>query len=81
MSKRIAGADGDRAVLEALRDRLAAEIDATDLPYVVAALAPQLVKVIEALRKLKVPRGSRVDEIAKQRAARRAALSQPKTGL
>jgi hypothetical protein len=71
----VAGKCGDdRAVLEALLRRLAVEIDATRNPHVVAALAPQLVKVLVELAKLRPPAGSRVDEIAKQRKARQAAV-------
>jgi hypothetical protein len=49
LGKRIAAAgDNGRATLEALRDRLAVALDAASSPFVVAALSPQLVTVIDA---------------------------------
>jgi hypothetical protein len=82
MRKGIAAAGDDRAVLAALRDRLASNIDKASNPYVVAALGAQLVRTISVLADMKVPAaGSRVDELRRQRDRRRAALDQPKTGL
>jgi hypothetical protein len=60
--------------LAALRDRLAAETDATNSPRILAALSRQFVTVIAAGSEMKNPAGSRVDEIARRRAARRAAV-------
>jgi len=60
-------------MLEALRDRLAAEIDDATNPHVVAALAPQLVRTITALSEVKAPPSRKVDEIAQRRKARQAA--------
>jgi len=63
----VALAGSDRAALEALRDRLAAEIDRTiSVPYLVR-LSSQFVTVVAALKKLEpVTASSRVDEIAKE---------------
>jgi hypothetical protein len=71
--RRIAAARDDRAMLAALRDRLADELDEATNPHVVASLAPQLLRTIAALFELKAPPGSRVDELKQRRARRQAA--------
>ena len=70
----IASAGSDREALEALRDRLAIEIDRTiSVPYLVR-LSSQFITAVAALKKLEPARVSRrVDEIAKRRARRQAA--------
>jgi hypothetical protein len=69
--------DGDRLEsLRALRDRIAATIDATDSARDVAALSRQLTDVlqqIEAIEKATPGRkGTPLDELAKRRAGRGA---------
>lgn len=71
-------AEGDiRASLEALRDKLAIEVDAAN-GREVAPLAKQLADVLERLEALPRTEGSRVDELARRRAERLpgAAVSQ-----
>jgi hypothetical protein len=72
-----------RRSLESLRDVLASTIAAAD-PENVAALAKQLRDTMTEIAELPVPKEvSPVDELAKQRAARRAtakAATQPATG-
>jgi hypothetical protein len=61
---------GDRRrSLEALRDRLAADIDAADA-RLVPALAKQLVDVLRDIEGLREPEGSALDDLAARRAAR-----------
>jgi hypothetical protein len=67
-------ADGDVAGLTELRDRLTAEIDRTISPWVVAALAPQLMGVIRQLREMCPPVGDRIEQIVERRARRLAAM-------
>lgn len=67
-------AEGDRrATLEALRDRLAGQIDSTDSGRDVAALGRLLADVLSQLDAIPdAAEVSRADEIAARRAARRA---------
>lgn len=68
-----------RASLEALRDKLAAEIEAGSGNT--AALAKQLADVLHKLADMKPPEVSKVDDLAKRRAARRSApVSKRATG-
>lgn len=69
-----AAATGDhRRILEALRDRLAAELDDDDTPpQSVAGLAKQLAAVSSDLDHLTPPEVSNLDEIANARARRRS---------
>ena len=70
-----------REALEAIRDRLAAELDGQQacakcggsISSNTAAVAKQLVEVIERLAAITPPKESQVDQIAKQRARRRSA--------
>jgi hypothetical protein len=71
-------AKGDSAALEALRDRLAREMDETDSQRLLAVLGRQFVAVVAALSKMKAPPTTHVDQIVKRRAARRAAVGQSK---
>lgn len=66
-------ADGDRrATLVALRDRLAADIEACESKRDMAALSQRLMDVLEQLDNLPADeKVSPVDEIAKRRADRR----------
>ena len=61
--------------LEALRDRLAQELDASSKLSAaardVAAVSNQLRAVLEAISLIKPPEKSKVDELAEQRAKRR----------
>jgi hypothetical protein len=79
MSLTQAAAGGDqRATLEALRNRLAADIDDCDSKRDLAALSKQMVDVLAAIAEL--PEGretSAADEIAARRAARRPAPKRP----
>lgn len=65
---------GDQVTaLEALRDRLAAEIDKpATTASAVASLSRQLVDVLARLAAIKPPTTSKGDDIAKQRAKRRS---------
>lgn len=72
---------GDRrAALEAIRDRLAAEIDAGEAsPRDVAALSKQLAEIVREIDNLPAAKGaSPVDDLASRRAARRAEAAAPK---
>ena len=71
-------AAGDRlATLEALRDRLAADMDAAP-PTVSAQLAAQIVKVLEAIAELAGgQKVSSLDELADRRKDRLAAAGVP----
>lgn len=61
---------GDRRKsLEALRDRLAADIDSADA-RLVPALAKQLVDVLRDIEGLREPEGSALDDLAARRVAR-----------
>jgi hypothetical protein len=62
--------------LEAIRDRLAAELAGDDCPNV-PAVAKQLVDVLERLSAIQPPEESTVDDIAAQRAKRRRSTSAP----
>jgi hypothetical protein len=65
-------AAGDRRQgLEALRDRLAIDLEVVD-PRYRAPLAKQLMDVLKALDAIPVAEGSKVDELARRRAARRS---------
>jgi hypothetical protein len=66
-----AASGGDlRAALEALRDRLAAEIDCAD-GRTLAPLAKQFADVVQRISQLPAEeKGSTVDDIAARRAAR-----------
>lgn len=55
----------------ALRDKLATEIEDID-PRYLAPLVRQLTDVLGALDSMPVDKGSKVDELAKRRATRRA---------
>lgn len=67
---------GDRAAtLRALRNKLAAEIDACDDPRSVAPLAARLTDVLQQLDALKPATTSKRDELAKKRAARQRAAA------
>jgi hypothetical protein len=61
--------------LQALRDRLAAEIDAGPAPRDLAALSRQFAEVLAQIEKLAPPeqKGTPLDELAKRRAGRGAA--------
>lgn len=65
--------EGDRlATLEALRDRLASEIDDCDSKRDLAALALRLTDVLEQIDELDARRpGGAADEIARRRRERR----------
>lgn len=66
---------GDRAAtLMALRDEIAAQIDATDSGRDVAALSRQLTDVLMQIEKVAPTKatGDPIDEISQRRAARRA---------
>lgn len=63
-----------RAQLLELRDLLAETISRAE-PREVASLSRQLAQVLAILDQLKVPEVSRVDEIARKRAARRSAAT------
>lgn len=66
----LAGGDEAKA-LEALRDRLAREMDACKSPRVLAALSRQFVGVIAQLAELKPPApSSKRDDLARKRAER-----------
>lgn len=71
---RDAASNGSRAdVLEALRDRIAAEIEAGVPARDLAALSRQLVQITAELEDLKGPtERSAADELARRRASRRA---------
>ena len=64
-----------RAALEALRDHLAACLDAAE-PERAAPLSRELRETLRELDALAEPKGSTVDDLAKRRAARRAAAPQ-----
>ncbi len=66
---------GDRlATLEALRDRLAAEIDECQHRHDLASLALRLTDVLQQIDSMpQTQKVSRADEIAERRAARRGA--------
>lgn len=69
------GKRGRRAALEALRDRLMAEIEAGPKPAEVAALAGRLVVILEQVEVIRKAEGNDVDSIddlAAKRSARRA---------
>lgn len=75
-------AEGDQLnSLIALRDRLASEVDHTHRCAVcgaasardVAMLTKQLVEVLERIALIEPPKESKVDELARKRARRRAA--------
>jgi hypothetical protein len=66
-------ATGDRAaILLALRNRLAAEIDAVTEPRDLPPLALRLQSVLNELAELTTEGDSRVDDLRKRREARRA---------
>jgi hypothetical protein len=58
--------------LEALRDHLARQLEDAE-PRECAAIARQLASVLAQLEAMAPPKKSRADELAKRRAARRAA--------
>ncbi len=68
-----AAATGDRlTILQVLRDRLAADLDATHDPREVAALALRLTDVLTQLDQMPTTQqASAADEIAERRATRR----------
>lgn len=68
-------ATGDRlAILQVLRNRLAADLDEAVEPRDVAALALRLTDVLEQIESMPTSRQvSAADEIAERRAARRGA--------
>lgn len=61
-----------RAGLEAIRDALAAQLDEAQ-PGQAAGLAKQLAECMRELDSLSESKGSRVDDLARRRAARKAA--------
>lgn len=61
-----------RAGLEAIRDSLAVQLDEAQ-PGQAAALAKQLSECMRELESLSEAKGSRVDDLARRRAARKAA--------
>ena len=61
-----------RAGLEAIRDHLAASLEVVD-PDKTAVLAKQLAEVMRELESLSESKGSTVDQLARRRAARKAA--------
>jgi len=66
---------GDRRVaLEAIRDRLAAELAREDV-FGVAGIAKELRAVIAELDSLPLAKGSKSDDLAARRAARRRSTS------
>lgn len=68
--------DTELAALEALRDRLAREMDACTAPRVLAALTRQFVMVLRQVEERRPQTGGdSVDEISARRAARRAAAA------
>ena len=68
-------AESRRAGLQALRDHLADCLAAAE-PEKAAPLARELRQVLAELDALAEPKGSTVDDLARRRAARRAAASQ-----
>ncbi len=74
-------ATGDRlAILQALRDRLAADLDATRDPREVAALALRFTDVLAQIDQMPTTQQvSAADEIAERRAARRRTPTSRKT--
>ncbi len=71
-STAIAASEDETAALNALRDRLAAEIDVCKSARVLAALSRQFVAVVTYLAEVNPqPSTSKVDEIAERRAKRR----------
>lgn len=80
MSVSVAAASGSRRkLLEALRDKLAVELEAAG-SGVVAQIASQLRATVEELEGLPVERGSVVDEIATRRAKGRGAKAESLDG-
>lgn len=76
MSLRESAESGDRLMtLRALRDHLAASIDACESMRDLAALSGRLQSVLEEIAQLAPPeqKGDAVDEIAQRRNARRSA--------
>jgi len=69
----------ERSTLEAMRDALAAALDAAD-PAVKAQLSGQLVKVLERLASLPSKQESTVDKLRDDLAARRAKARQGQVG-
>lgn len=65
---------GDRAALEAIRDRLAEELASPEC-FGVAGIARELRAVLADLAALPVAKGSVVDELDEKRRARRAAAA------
>lgn len=64
-----------RASLEAVRDRLVAELGKPDSSSAVASLSKQLVDVLLKLDALPTKEASAVDDLAAKRARRRAGTS------
>lgn len=62
----VSKAGNDVEALQALRDRIAFEIDATDQPQIVAVLSRQFIAVVQELAQLKPATPTRVDEIAEK---------------
>jgi hypothetical protein len=75
---KVVAAGDRRASLEALRDFLAARLEAVD-PDKTAPLAKQLADVLRELSTLAVPKGSKVDDLAAKRAARRSGAKNPES--
>lgn len=73
----VSKAADDLEALVALRDRLAAEIDMTDSPQILAVLSRQFLAVLAELAELKPPAASRVDEIAEKYARKLKAIRNP----
>jgi hypothetical protein len=68
----------EMSALTALRDRLAVEVDECRSRRDLAALSRQFMLVVGRLSELQKPVGSRIDEIAKRRARRQAAVGRAK---
>lgn len=64
---------GHREALEAVRDRIADELDNSDSSSAVASLARQLTVVLEKLESLPTAERSGLDDLEQRRADRRAA--------
>jgi hypothetical protein len=80
MSVSVAAASGSRRkLLEALRDKLAVELEVAG-SGVVAQIASQLRATVEELDGLPVMQGSKVDEIAARRAKGRRTKTEPLDG-
>lgn len=70
----VSSAGSDVEALQALRDRLAFEIDATDQPQIVALLSRQFIAVVQELAELKPTTPTRVDQIAQKHKAKLRAI-------